>query len=87
MSHRAPPRPPAAPPATAEAGAGHVHTFMLDRFARRDGQTVDWKLMTEIMFKAAFEYLDKLPEDQRRSLARPVHAGAYERVTGGETGE
>jgi hypothetical protein len=51
-------------------------------FERRDGEGVDRRMLMEILFKAAFDVLDRLPEDQRQPFARRVHAAAYERVSG-----
>jgi hypothetical protein len=31
-------------------------------FDRRDGEGVDRRMLTEILFKAAFDVLDRLPE-------------------------
>ena len=39
-------------------------------------------MIGETLFKAAFDVLDRLPDDQRKRLADRVHAGAYERITG-----
>jgi hypothetical protein len=80
-------RPAPAPPADAAAGAGLVRQFVVQLFDRRNGEGVDWRLIDETLFKAAFDVLDRLPENQRTALARRVHAGAYERVTGTGGGE
>ena len=47
------------------------------------GQGVDWRVIAETLFKAAFDGLDRLPEDQKRALALRVHEGAYKRAAGG----
>lgn len=39
--------------------------------------------MTEALFRAAFDALDKLPDDACRSVARRVHEGSYGRITDG----
>ena len=75
------------PPADAKAGAALVRQFVVGLFDRRDGNGVNWKLVAETLFKAAFDVLDKLPEDDRRAMARRVHAGAYDRVAGNRAGE
>lgn len=79
MVRTTPPRPPAAPPADAAEGAAHVRAFMLELFARKDGEAVDWNLVAETLFRASFDLLDKLPDDQRRAVARRVHEGSYRR--------
>ena len=56
---------------------------MLKLFARNNGETVDRRLMTETLFVAAFEALDKLPDEVCRKVARRVHEGSYGRMTGG----
>jgi len=75
------------PPADAEAGAALVHQAAVKLFDRRDGNGVNWKLVAETLFKAAFDVLDKLPEEDRRAMARRVHAGAYDRAAGNRAGE
>lgn len=69
---------PAAPDAAAVARAAVVR--LLDK---GDGQGVDWRAVADALFKAAFDVLDRLPDDACRSVARRVHAGSYERVTDG----
>ena len=86
MSRRPPPRPPAAPPASIEEGAARVTDYTVKLHDRQDGQGVNWRLLTLTLFKAAFDQLDKLPDDQRRAVALRVHERAYEAATGG-TGE
>lgn len=84
MSRRTqPPRPPAAPPASAAEGAAHVRAFMVKLYDRQDGQGVDWKLVAETLFRAAFDVMDTLPEDACRMVARRVHEGSYGRMTEG----
>jgi hypothetical protein len=55
-------------------------------FDRQDGEGVDWCLIGETLFKAAFDVLDRLPADdplkRKHALARRVHAGAYDRISG-----
>ncbi len=53
---------------------------MVELFARKDGEAVNWKLMTDTLFRAGFDMLDKLPDDVRRSVARRVHEGSYGRM-------
>jgi hypothetical protein len=40
---------------------------------------VNWRVIAEALFKAAFDVLDKLPVEHRESLARRVHTGGYGR--------
>jgi len=77
-----PPRPPVGPPATAGEGAARVRELVVKLFARKDGEGVDWSLIAESLFKAAFDVLDRLPEDQKQVIARRVHAGSYDRIAG-----
>jgi hypothetical protein len=58
--------------------------YALKLFDRQDGNGADWPLMASSLFKAAFEALDRLPDDVCRKLAVRVHSGAYDRVTGGQ---
>jgi hypothetical protein len=43
--------------------------------------------MPETLFKAAFDVLDRLPDDQRQALARRVYTGAYDRAAGNREGD
>lgn len=85
MIRRPPPRPPAAPPASIGEGAARVSDFVVKPHDRQDGQGVNWRLMTETLFRAAFDLLDKLPDDQRRAVALRVHEGSYRRMTDDQT--
>ena len=50
-------------------------------FDRNEGEAANWPLIAETLFKAAFDALDKSPDDMRRTmLLRHVHAGSYERL-------
>lgn len=60
-----------------------MRAFMLKLFARQDGEAVDWRLMTETLFRASFDALDKLPDEVCRSVAARVHEGSYGRMTDG----
>lgn len=52
-------------------------------FDRQDGEGVEKRLLASILFTAAFDVLDRITdEDQRKALARRVHAGAYDRMVG-----
>lgn len=69
-------------PADAEAGAALVRTFAIKLFDRDEGEPANWKLIAETLFKAAFDALDKSPDDaSRAALLRRVNAGSYERLT------
>jgi hypothetical protein len=56
-------------------------------YDRQDGQGVNWRIIAEALFKAAFDVLDKLPDDQRERLARRVYSGAYERFLSAADGD
>ena len=46
---------------------------------------MDKRLLASILFTAAFDVLDRIADDeQRKKLARRVHAGAYGRMVGNE---
>jgi hypothetical protein len=56
-------------------------------FDRRDGAGVENRLLASILFTAAFDVLDRITDaDQKKALARRVHAGAYERMEGNAEG-
>jgi len=78
-----PPRQPAVPPASAEAGAALVAVHMLKLFARTDGEAVDRAMIAETLFRAALDAVAKLPDDARMSLAGRVHEWSYEAMTDG----
>jgi hypothetical protein len=63
-----------------------VHEFAVKLFDRQDGEGVNWRMIAETLFKAAFDVLDRLPEDQKRAVARRVHEGAYDRMAGNAAG-
>jgi hypothetical protein len=44
-------------------------------------------MMAEVLFFAAFDALDRLPDDQRHHVAKSVHAGAYKRFSGADADE
>ena len=85
--HTQPPRLPPGPPASIREGAAAVIKAATKLFDRQDGEGVDRRLLAEILFKAAFETLDRLPEAQKQAIARRVHAGAYDRVSGNSDGD
>ena len=59
-----------------------MRQYLVKLHDRQDGQGVDWRVIAETLFRAAFDVLDKLPEDQRRKLALRIHEGAYRRAAG-----
>jgi hypothetical protein len=82
MAKTSPPRPPAAPPASAEEGALHVRKFMVQLFDRKDGHAVDWKMIAGTLFLAGFNVLDELPEKDKAAFARRIHERSYVVATG-----
>lgn len=76
-------------PQTAEEGARRIMAQTVAAFDARTGEGADWQLVTESLFRAAFQTLDRLEAEERQKMARRVHAGAYERVLASDaaTGE
>lgn len=64
-------------------GATIARQAVVKLYDKGDGQGVDWRLVANTLFKAAFEVLDRLPPDACRSVAARVHEGAYWRVSHG----
>jgi hypothetical protein len=82
MSRRtSPPRPPAGPPASIEAGAALVRQHAVKLYDKQDGQGVDWRTITGVLFRSAFDVLDQLPPDQRKVIANRVHERSYDALT------
>src|SRR5438874_6485212 len=68
-------------PADSEAGAVLVRKFAIKLFDRDEGEAANWPLIAETLFKAAFDALDRSPDDASRvALLRRVHTG-YDRLT------
>jgi hypothetical protein len=68
-------------PATAEAGALLVRKFAIKLFDRDEGEAANWPLIAETLFKAAFDALDRSPNDTHRmTMLRQLHAESYERL-------
>lgn len=78
---------PAAPPASVEEGAARVTDFTVKLHDRQDGQGINWPLLAKTLFLAAFELLDKLPDDQRRLIALRVHDRSYDAATRSQAGD
>lgn len=80
--------PPPAPkaPETSVEGAKRLSALAVQAFDRKDGTGADWRLLTDSLFRAAFDQLDKLPEETRLRIAERVHAAAYGRFMATEAG-
>ena len=83
MVRRTTPRSPAGPPATRAEGAEALRQFAIQLYDRHDGEGVNWRVIAEALSAAAFDVLDRLPDEVCRSVARRFHEGAYERVANG----
>jgi hypothetical protein len=68
-------------PADAQAGAVLVRKFAIKLFDRDEGEAANWPMIAETLFKAAFDALDRSPDDDgRTTLLRRVNAGSYDRL-------
>ena len=71
-------------PADAEAGAALIRKFAIKLFDRDEGEAANWPLIADTLFKAAFDALDRSPDDaSRAALLRRVNAGSYDRLAVG----
>ena len=69
-------------PADSEAGAALVRKFAIKLFDRDEGEAANWNLIAETLFKAAFDALDRSPDDaSRAALLRRVNTGSYDRLS------
>jgi hypothetical protein len=68
-------------PAGVDAGAALVRKFAIKLFDRDEGEAANWPLIADTLIKAAFDALDRLPDDaSRAALLRRVNAGSYDRI-------
>lgn len=58
-----------------------MRDFVVQLYDRRDGEGVNKRLVADTLFRAAFDALDSLPVELRRTVARLVHEGSYRRMT------
>jgi DNA-directed RNA polymerase specialized sigma24 family protein len=66
---------------TRRCHGGGVRKFAIKLFDRDEGEAANWPLIADTPFKAAFDALDKSPDDASRALLlRRVHTGAYDRL-------
>src|SRR5690349_7684492 len=78
------PKPASGPPANTEAAALLIREYAVKLYDRQDGKGVDWGVVANALFRAAFDALDQISEDKaKQALAWKVHAGAERRATGG----
>ena len=80
MTRRRSTAPPAQP--AADNGAAASLRYLVQLHDKQDGQGVDWRVIADQLFRAAFVALDRMPEDERRKLALRIHEGAYRRAAG-----
>lgn len=72
------------PPENAKEGAKRIRAQLVGVFDHKDGKGADWPLLLESLFRVGFEIVDEQPDDEaRKALMRRIHAGAYNRLTGG----
>jgi hypothetical protein len=76
-----PPRPPAVPPADAEAGAALVCEFVVKLYDRQNGKGVNWEEIAATLFRASFDALRELPPPRKQAFANRVHQRSYEAMT------
>jgi hypothetical protein len=62
--------------------AALVRKFAIKLFDRDEGEAANWPLIADTLFKAAFDALDRSPDDASRvALLRRIPAGSYDRLT------
>jgi hypothetical protein len=60
-----------------------VRKFAIKLFDRDEGEAANWPLIADTLFKAAFDALDRAPDDaSRAALLRRVNTGSYDRLAG-----
>ena len=68
-------------PVDAVAGAELVRKFAIKLFDREEEEAANWPLIADTLFKAAFDALDRSPDDaSRAALLRRVNTGSYDRL-------
>jgi hypothetical protein len=68
-------------PADAEGGALLVRAFAIKLFDREEGEAANWPLIADTLFKAAFDAIDRSPDDASRALLlRRVNTWSYDRL-------
>lgn len=64
-----------------------MRDFLVKLYDRHDGEGVNKRLVVDTLFRAAFDALDGLPVELRRTVARLVHEGSYRRMTDEAAGD
>jgi hypothetical protein len=78
------PWPVPGPPANTEAAALLIRQYAVKLYDKQDGNGVDWRVIAEPLFRAGFDALDKITdEEKRKAVATGVHDAAYPRMAGG----
>jgi hypothetical protein len=61
--------------------AALVRKFAIKLFDRDEGEAANWPLIADTLFKAAFDAIDRSPDDaSRAALLRRVNTGSYDRL-------
>jgi hypothetical protein len=61
---------PASTAARQCGGAARVRGLVMKLFDKGDGDGANWRLCAESLFRVAFEALDRLPDDQKKTPRR-----------------